>query len=375
MTSPSASDREVLVTLYKVTDGPNWMNNTNWLSDAPIGEWYGVSTGSGFRVVEVDLSGNNLTGRLPQELGTLNSMVRLALGGNSLSGEIPQALGNLSALSLLELNGNNLTGRIPSTLPLLENLEVLFLGGNKLNGGIPPELGNLTSLQMLNLRDNLLVGEIPPELRKLIYLSYLDLAENNLSGQIPLELGSLINLDVLCLEGNSLSGVIPEALGKISNLQHLSLDRNELSGRLPVWLAHCTSLNTVYLSGNQFIGCIPEGLRDALADGEAAIPFCDQLVRSDSTLGPTPTATVSDRAALVELYRATSGHYWNDKGNWLTDTPIGEWNGVTTDVNGRVISLILYKNNLTGELPPELGNLTNLSRLYLSRNNLMGEQS
>ena len=36
-TPPQTSGRAVLVTLYNATDGPNWKNNTNWLTDAPLG--------------------------------------------------------------------------------------------------------------------------------------------------------------------------------------------------------------------------------------------------------------------------------------------------------------------------------------------------
>ena len=34
----AASDRDVQVALYHATDGPNWVTNTNWLSEAPLGE-------------------------------------------------------------------------------------------------------------------------------------------------------------------------------------------------------------------------------------------------------------------------------------------------------------------------------------------------
>ena len=58
--------------------------------------------------------------------------------------------------------------------------------------------------------------------------------------------------------------------------------------------------------------------------------------------------------------------------NWLSDAPIGEWEGVTTAANGRVTGLDLQENQLSGELPPELGNLANLTRLYLHENQLSG---
>ena len=38
-----------------------------------------------------------------------------------------------------------------------------------------------------------------------------------------------------------------------------------------------------------------------------------------------------------------------------------------------LISLVLYANRLTGTIPPELGNLTNLTNLSLNDNRLTGE--
>ena len=57
---------------------------------------------------------------------------------------------------------------------------------------------------------------------------------------------------------------------------------------------------------------------------------------------------------------------------FLRDVPISEWYGVTTDGNGRVTELDLDGNQLSGEIPPELGNLANLTRLYLDGNQLTG---
>ena len=38
------TDREALVAFYNATNGENWYQSPNWLSDAPLGEWYGVTT-------------------------------------------------------------------------------------------------------------------------------------------------------------------------------------------------------------------------------------------------------------------------------------------------------------------------------------------
>ena len=86
------------------------------------------------------------------------------------------------------------------------------------------------------------------------------------------------------------------------------------------------------------------------------------------------TSAATDRAALIALYNATGGANWNDNTNWLTNAPLEQWYGVSRDGNGRVAGLDLRKNQLTGELPPELGNLTYLVTLDLgSRTNWPGK--
>ena len=88
--------------------------------------------------------------------------------------------------------------------------------------------------------------------------------------------------------------------------------------------------------------------------------------------GPGPGTPEGDRAALVALHNATGGPNWERNNNWLSDVPISEWSGVTTDGNGRVTELFLRENQLSGEIPPELGNLANLKLLYLEGNQLSG---
>ena len=95
--------------------------------------------------------------------------------------------------------------------------------------------------------------------------------------------------------------------------------------------------------------------------------------------GPPPrprwrqTSPETDREALVALYNATDGPNWTFDNNWLSDVPTSEWEGVTTDDNGRVTELSLRGHQLSGEIPPELSNLANLQELDLCVNQLSGE--
>ena len=104
-TSPE-TDREALVALYNATSGPNWKSNDNWLSSAPVGEWYGVFVDDNDRVTLLVLFENQLSGEIPPELGNLANLSRVSLFDNQLSGEIPPELGNLANLSRLLLGQN-----------------------------------------------------------------------------------------------------------------------------------------------------------------------------------------------------------------------------------------------------------------------------
>ena len=84
-------------------------------------------------------------------------------------------------------------------------------------------------------------------------------------------------------------------------------------------------------------------------------------------------SVAEDRAALVALYHATGGSSWTSNTHWLSDEALSRWYGVITDENGRVTELSLVKNMLRGEIPVELGTLTNLQRLDLWDNELSGE--
>ena len=185
------TDRAVLEAIYRATGGSGWANSTNWLTGAPLGEWYGVETNAQGRVTGLRLGGwdndaqdfvdHGLTGLLPPELGVLSHLRRLEIGGNAgLTGPIPAELGSLAHLEELNLQANRLTGLIPAALGHLANLEELWLSHNLLSGQVPTELGNLTGLAYLDLRDTMLSGALPDSLTRLTALRWLQLEGSGL---------------------------------------------------------------------------------------------------------------------------------------------------------------------------------------------------
>ena len=305
------TEREILVRLYEATDGPNWENNTNWLSEAPLNQWYGVTTNSGGRVR------------------------RLELAFNGLHGVVPPELGGLSNLQILHLptSDRGLTGTIPPELGQLRQLERLTLGHNGLTGSIPPELGNVSSLQVLSLENNHLTGAIPPEL------------------------GRLTRLEGLYLQLNTLSGELPPALGDLASLRYVSLHRNHLSGPVPASLLR-VDLRRFTFERNLGL-CAPGTTR-----------FLSWLGRMDDTNGGY--CNTGDAAVLERLHETAGGAGWTRSDGWLAGQPLSDWYGVVTDSLGYVRELDLSRNGLVGSLSLTLGDLSGLTSLRVGGNALAG---
>jgi len=346
----AGTDREALVALYEATDGDNWINNDNWLSDAPLGSWYGVAKFDDRGVIGLTLSENGLRGSIPPELGNLANLDLLKLGSNELQGTIPSELGNLSGLGWLELWGNELRGTIPAELGNLSNLVVMDLSGNKLRGTIPAELGNLSNLAALNLSENQLRGSIPLEFGKLTNLRQLSLAKNQLTGTIPSELGNTKLKWLLDLSDNELVGTIPPELSNLTDLTEMNLSRNRLIGTIPSEMGKLTYLTQLYLSDNALSGSIPSELGN--------LTYLEELVLWDNHLSGTIPPELSKLIHIKWLLLS---------GNRLSGLIPPELGNLTT-----LEGLSLSENQLSGTIPAELGNLTSLKVLSLSENQLSG---
>lgn len=208
------TDRDILIALYDATNGDNWTNNTNWCTDAPLSEWYGVSmeySNGKEKVMFLQLYNNNLSGTIPEEIGMLDLFV-LDLSWSQLTGEIPVSICNMPQLRNLNLAGNKLTGNIPSEIGNLSNLESCYLCNNQLTGGIPETFGNLSNLKYCYLYANQLTGSIPETFGNLSNLEFCYLYDNQLTGTVPETLANLAKLSVMNFSSNMLGGDLPEVV-------------------------------------------------------------------------------------------------------------------------------------------------------------------
>ncbi|KAJ6318842.1 hypothetical protein OIU76_014237 [Salix suchowensis] len=137
-------------------------------------------------------------------------VVGIAISGKNLRGYIPSELGNLIYLRRLNLHNNNFYGSIPDQLFNATSLHGLFLYGNNLSGSLPPSICNPPRLQNLDLSNNSLSGSLPQNLNSCKQLQRLILAKNKFSAPIPAgiwpELDNLVQLD---LSDNAFNGSIP----------------------------------------------------------------------------------------------------------------------------------------------------------------------
>lgn len=115
--SAGTSDRAALMALYDATGGPDWADNSNWGTDASLGEWYGIETDDSGRVVGIDLRENSLSGQIPGSLGELGSLRYLFLSNTD--GICDDGCEPSSQMA------NRLPGPIPSEMSKLANLRDL----------------------------------------------------------------------------------------------------------------------------------------------------------------------------------------------------------------------------------------------------------
>lgn len=243
-------EREALIAFYKATGGDNWTNNTNWCSDKPVEEWYGIEYVDYHGYVRsIRLFDNSLTGSIPPEIKDIEGLQGLELASNSITGIAPE-ISELKELSSLNLRDNLLTS-IPDEIGQLKSLMSLDLTANKLSGNFPKVILQLDSLIGIRLGGNNLTGNIPEEIGKL-KLVELNLAENKLTGPLP---GSLANcpLTSLIVSENQLSGNVPDIFCS-PEMYYVDLSHNQFTGKLPELGENVVHFWAIH---NQFTGSIP----------------------------------------------------------------------------------------------------------------------
>ncbi|XP_062158089.1 probable LRR receptor-like serine/threonine-protein kinase At1g56140 [Alnus glutinosa] len=264
--------------------------------------------------------------------------------------------GTTCHITALKVYALDVVGVIPEELWTLTFLTNLNLGQNYLTGNLSASIRNLTRMQYLSIGINALSGELPKELGELTNLISLSFSSNNFSGSLPSELGNLVNLEQIYFDSSGVSGEIPSTFAKLRNLQTVWASDTELTGRIPDFIGNWSKLSVLRLQGNSFQGPIPSTLSDLTSLTELRI--------SELSNGSSSLAFIKDMKSLSILVL---------RNNNISDSippNIGEYQKLTQLII--YLSRDLSFNNIAGQIPDSLFNLSLLSYLFLGNNKLHG---
>ncbi len=107
-----------LESIYVNTGGATWTRNNGWLASSQPCDWDGISCFDG-EITHLILPNNDMTGKLPASLSSIQSLEVLDLSGNSLQGPVPAKYAALTSLDTLNLSNNKLTGALPHPVAVL----------------------------------------------------------------------------------------------------------------------------------------------------------------------------------------------------------------------------------------------------------------
>jgi small GTP-binding protein len=274
---------------------------------------------------------------LPPEITQLTNLIRLNLRDNQLT-VLPLEICQLTNLTELELENNQLS-TLPPEICQLTNLTQLHLANNQLTI-LPLEICQLTNLTELSLYNNQLTV-LPLEICQLINLTQLHLANNQLT-VLPLEICQLTNLTELSLSSNLLS-MLPAEIAQLTNLTQLSLSSNLLT-TLPVEIGQLTNLTELSLSSN-LLTTLP-----------VEIGQLTNLTQLDLPLQST---------------ECTASRNWSAHQGDPPIPPLQSTKYAASEIGQLTNLTLLYlSSNQLSALPLEIGQLTNLKFLDIANNPL-----
>uniref|UniRef100_A0A0E0DCZ4 non-specific serine/threonine protein kinase n=1 Tax=Oryza meridionalis TaxID=40149 RepID=A0A0E0DCZ4_9ORYZ len=329
------------------------------------------------KLQRIDLSGNaNLVvqmkfpGWVPQfQLKTLR------LSGCKLDKSIiaePHFLRTQSRLEFLDLSNNNLPGRMPNWL-LTDEATIVYLdiSNNMLDGSLDLMLQQQFNLQLLNISMNSIIGELPANISSVFpNLRILDVSHNIISGVIPLSLCSIHNIELLDLSNNKFTGEVPACLfTDCSELKILKVSNNNLGGMILSGASNLSFLWAIYLDNNKFEGSLPINL-----SGNVYI----MDLHDNSFAGPLPNCSTTLPLSFLNMSgNALSGSpdaIFNPSYIEALDLSYNQFTGNLkwTRELSQISHLLLRRNKFEGQISSDLCHLKYMRIVDFSHNILSG---
>ncbi|THG01990.1 receptor-like protein EIX2 [Camellia sinensis] len=358
------------------------------ISDCSLGPKFPLWLRTQRELSFISLTNVSILDTMPDWLWKLSPQLDwLDLSHNQVNGLLPNTL-QFRAFALVDLSFSRLTGQFP----LWHNLSILHLGNNSLSGPIPEKINTvMPHLRVLDLFENFLSGNISPSIVEMKNLESIDLSNNLFSGEIPRNWINMQQIGVIDLSNNNLVGKFPSSICSLPYLYSLKLSTNRLHGKIFSSLVSCTSLQTLDIGDNKFSGEIPNSI------GESHSSLLELRIRGNMFSGNIPKQLCHlPYLHILDLaHNNLSGPLPPCLGNLIrlsTFTPYDRLppsarathaNQMELVVKGRnmkiinilsIVNIIDFSSNkLWGEIPDELTNLSSLGALNLSRNELTGK--
>ena len=353
---------------------------------------------------------NMIKGSIPSEIGSLTKLEELKLSGNSLGGRIPSEIGSLTALSLLALDHNALTGALPLQLGFLTNLVTLSVDRNNLTGQVPNVLCSYVSLLQEAASDCLSsdTDDASPE----VQCGCCNICCSGRSQNVCVDLTATVSPTISPVP--SMSPSLFPSSSPSSSPSTPSPSDSPTSGPTPnptsprptpnPTTPRPTSTPTKRPSPNPTPLPTPAPTQDRFEAAFSDMLAFAQTISSSSSLSNPSSPQYKavewlaqdkvdndsnwsgyeliQRYVLRVLYHSTDGESWTrtpaSTAWFIGGSSVCQWpevglRGLYCNRNGQQVDEIhLFDNDLQGTIPAELGELTALTYLELSRNALTG---
>ncbi|CAN6543220.1 unnamed protein product [Malus baccata var. baccata] len=386
---------------------PQWLYSLNHLEslDLSSNAFHGEissSLGNLTALVDLSLAYNQLEGGIPNSLGNLCKLTSFDLSSNNFRGRVSEIFESLSSCSFgqidyLQLSDNNFSGHLSDQLGIFKNLRQLDLTNNSISGPIPVSLGNLSCLEVLLISDNSFEGVVSEaHFTNLTRLAIFYANENSLTLKTSPDWVPHFQLSMLSLGSWRLDpSQLPAWLQSQKYLVALNMSSTGISGTIPAWLWNISSVEIqqmeyfpgiyVDLSRNQLSGEVPN-IASTNWPKQQHLDITKKVVidlGSNQFNGSLPL--VSSAVFALDLsnssFSGTLSHFFCDR----SDVPkhllvlLLDNNLLTGEIPDcllhwpKLTVVNLEDNNLMGKIPSSIGDLLSLQSLHLRNNNLSGE--